>query len=244
MGMILVRQASLATSLVFASAIVVALSGCCTSINSELGPSSPNGPQVVIDTLAPTTMAKARDRAPAKSEPGVPAPSVISVSRENWKETPFAVPVSGVQHHPIYTDDKPHFARDTARSRGEYPTQLTALEVSTQKGNGDMAWEALAAPVRAGWDIVRMPVWAFRKAPWSVQQSPIDKQPYARGPVLTRKEPITGSPIPTQPPEPLDPAVKALGKTPDEVKKDEAEAAAEAKRQAEKEKKEPKKDNK
>lgn len=224
MGMTLFRHTSL-VSLLIASGAVVMLTGC-TTINPERGPASPNGPPVMLDTLNPTAAAtvKVRGLAPAQPDSGVPAPSIVSVTRDNWRATPFAVPVSGVQHHPIYTDDKPRFARETARARGEYPTQISSLEVTTQDSNGSLALEGLAAPVRAGWDILRMPVWACWDFPWSVQQSPIDKQPYQRGPLLARKEPITGSPVPVQPPAlPIDPNAETVGKTAEEVKKDEAE---------------------
>lgn len=187
----------------------------CTSINSETGPSSPGGPAVSLDTLTPTATAKARDRMPAKPDAGAAAaPSVVSVTRENWKATPFDVPVSGVQHHPIYTDDKPRFARETARARGEYPTQLTVLDVTTQSSGGSLALEGLAAPVRAAWDVVRMPVLAVRNAPWSVQQSPIDKQAYQRGPLTAKKTPVTGTPVAPPPAAPpIDPKAEQVGKS-------------------------------
>jgi len=208
-----------------ASAVSGMLCGCA-SINPELGPASPNGPSVSIDTLSPTATAKAKDRSPAQPALGESSPSVVAVTRENWRPTQFVVPVSGVQHHPIYTDDKPHFARQTARARGEHPTQVSSLEVTTQESGGSLALEGLAAPVRAAWDILRMPVEVFVRPPWSVQQSPIDKQPFQRGPAMARKEPITGSPVPPQPSTgPIDPNSEGVGKTAEEAKKDEADKA-------------------
>jgi len=176
-----------------------------TPLNDDTGPSGMTGAQVKLDTLNPTSAAVERERNPYTG----PSPSVISLSRDNWQETNFDVPVSGVRHHPHYTDDKPRFARQTARARGEYPGRTSSLETWSDQSSRSQALEGLAAPIRAGWDIIRFPVWAFRKAPWSVMESP--REAYQRGPLKWKHEPITGTPLPPQPktePEDLDKAVE------------------------------------
>ncbi|MGE3109190.1 MAG: hypothetical protein AB7O77_12690 [Phycisphaerales bacterium] len=165
-------------------------------LNSENGP----GGGVVLDTLDPSA-------APRHDYAG-PTPSVVGVERDNWQPTTILVPGSTVYHHTIYTDDKPRFATDTARARGQYPTQSTALDAGTSEPRGALALEGLAAPIRAMSDIVRFPfraVFNKNQRPLSVHRSPIPSEPFARAPEIASqydgkqsalKPTITGSPVP------------------------------------------------
>jgi len=184
------------SSLLFSAGVALCVSpwlaGCANSplrardLNGDTGP----GAGIHLDTLEPTAAAEID----AKPYSG-PSPSVVSVTRENWQTTSILVPVTGVYSHPNYTDDKPRFARRAARSRGEYPTQVTALEGGETSNHGGQMLEGFAAPVRAAWDIVRFPVWVFRKPPWAVVQSPLASQPFQRRPLESRNMPLTGSPV-------------------------------------------------
>jgi hypothetical protein len=182
------------------------------ALNDTTGP----GGNVELDTLNPTKADAYRERNPYQG----PTPSVVSIDRSNWQETRFVVPVSGVNHHPHYTDEKPRFARQTARARGEYPTQATVLEMGNHKftdQGGSLALEGVAAPIRAMWDILKFPVVATRRGnrPFSVVQSPIASDAYARGPAhrsqwagqqAQLKKSITGTPVPgAKPTTPADP---------------------------------------
>ncbi len=168
-------------------------------MNADIG----LGEGVEIDTLMPT---KAEARRERQAYTG-PSPSVVGVARSNWQATTIGVPISGVNHHPHYTDDKPRFAKETARARGEYPTQATVLETGTSESVGSLALEGVAAPARAAWDIIRFPVrvWRPGQRPWSETQSPMRSESYARRAVIASQYPgrqsslrptVTGTPVP------------------------------------------------
>jgi hypothetical protein len=110
------------------------------------------GPHIALDTLRPTADFYERVDKPLVQSNA----SIAGLSRDNWAPVAFSVPVSGVEHKPIYTDDKPQRTDSTARQRGEFPTQASAAQNSDDASLGDQAAEAALAPVRAGWDILWM----------------------------------------------------------------------------------------
>lgn len=130
------------------------------------------------------------------SDPGGPpppasdGPTITGLSRANWKPTIVLVPSDGLASKPFYT--KQHFyATDTVRSRGEYPSALSALDVG-----GREPWtvigESAASPLWASWDFTRMifydlwtnPVWDehIYPRPYFVPGSPtLQRVPHATG---------------------------------------------------------------
>lgn len=134
------------------TAITIAGAGALLTGCQGLNRSPQPGPHVLMDTLRPTADFYERVDKPLEHS----GASLAGLSRDNWADTTFYVPVSGIEHKPTYTTDKPRRTDSTARQRGEYPSQRTVVEGSTEDSSGDQAVEALLAPVRAGFDIVMM----------------------------------------------------------------------------------------
>jgi hypothetical protein len=125
----------------------LALTGCQ---GQNLSPQP--GPHIELDTLRPTADFYARVDKPLENS----GSSLAGMSRDNWNATTFSVPISGVEHKPTSTTDKPHIADTSARQRGEYPTQRSVTEGQDTSSSGDQAAEAALGPVRAAWDIIWM----------------------------------------------------------------------------------------
>lgn len=107
--------------------------------------------------------------------------SVEGLSRAHWTHTTIIVPVDGVEGYPRYTREHPN-ALATARQRGEYPTEVTALELS-----GDTE--------RKQWqEVIESPMWAIIQAVsmpyrfiWTQPDDPVRHLPdqHWRAPVNT-----------------------------------------------------------
>ena len=154
--------------------LFAALLAGCQGLNLDPQP----GPHVAMDTLRPTADFYERVDKPLVQS----GASLAGLRRDNWTDTTFYVPVSGVEHQPIYTTDKPRRTDSTARQRGEYPTQASAAETAGSDSLGDQAVEGLLAPVRAGWDVAWMVPKMFVTPPGRTVSSP--RVGYERAPHL------------------------------------------------------------
>lgn len=168
-----------ARTVIISTAIVVAavVGGCSKGVNLDSQP----GPHVKLDTLRPTADFYERVDKPLVQS----GSSLAGLSRENWAQTTFYVPISGTEHKPTYTTDKPHRTDSTARQRGEFPTQLSAAQNSDYDSSGEQAIEGLLAPLRAGWDIVWMVPKMVATPPGRTVSSP--RVEYERGPNPTNR---------------------------------------------------------
>lgn len=144
----------------------------CQGLNLSPQP----GPHVELDTLRPTADFYARVDQPLLQS----GSSLAGLSRENWKETTFYVPVSGVEHKPVYTMYLPKLTDSTARQRGEYPSQATVVEGTDMDSTLAQALEGVLAPVRAGWEMGWILPKMIVTPPDSTVSSPRDG--YQRGP--------------------------------------------------------------
>ncbi|MBS0195915.1 MAG: hypothetical protein JSR77_04075 [Planctomycetes bacterium] len=123
---------------------------------------------------------------------GAPPPtstgaSPAGLARNTWEPVTVLVPSDGLASKPYYT--KQHFyAQNTARSRGEYPTAVTALELSNDKGK---IWrETLESPLWAFWDATRMVGWDLWVTPeWNEHVYP--RPDYWRAATTTQRVPDT-----------------------------------------------------
>ncbi len=153
------------------------LSGC-----QGLNLSPQPGPHVQLDTLRPTADFYSRVDKPVQQS----GSSLAGMSRENWNGTTFYVPIKGVEHKPIYTDNKPDITHSTARQRDEFPTQASVVQGTDAQSTLDQTSEALLGPVRAAWDILWMVPKMVATPPDRTVSSPRDG--YERRPHATRRE--------------------------------------------------------
>jgi hypothetical protein len=133
----------------------------CAPVNEEVG--LINAPPLpALDPDAPTI------RIPAHA-----TPSITSHDRSNWGIQTVILPLKQVEHRPTYTSDI-HFASNTPRERGEYPTAQTALDVPTP--NLEQVAEGVVGPAYAGILVIWWPVeWiANNRPPWKIRRSPED----------------------------------------------------------------------
>ena len=107
------------------------------------------------------------------------APSIVGLSRNHWQHTTVSVPVDGLASKPTFAT-KHLKTNATARQRGQYPTDMTALEL-----DGDTGWtqvgETVMSPLWAAWDGTRMIFYDLWAAPvWEEGVYPL-RPPYDRG---------------------------------------------------------------
>ncbi len=111
------------------------------------------------------------------------APSVDGLSRAHWQPTTVIVPIDGVEGYPRFTREHPK-ALATARQRGEYPTEMSALELSgdTQQ---DQWQETIESPAWALLQAVSLPYRFIWVQPWdSIRHLP---DQHWRAPVNTAR---------------------------------------------------------
>jgi hypothetical protein len=176
------------------------------------------GPHADLDTVEPTADFYARVDKPLQQS----GSSLAGMSRDNWHETTFYVPIKGVEHKPTYTNELPKRTDSTARQRGEYPAQATAVEGTDFDSTGAQAEEAALGPFRAGWDIIWMIPKMVVTPPDRTVSSPRDG--YERGPhgspannggLKSAGIGVTLQPLPVQAPPPATtPAGEPLPPTP------------------------------
>lgn len=116
--------------------------------------------------------------APEDEGPSLPR----SGDRSGWTPTVVTVERRQVEAQPAYVTTV-NYDKSTARERGEFPTAATVLE---EAGDGGMAaWEGLAAPFYAPWDLIVSPVRMFFEPPWSTIRTPADLPPVELPPLAT-----------------------------------------------------------
>ncbi|HYE61070.1 MAG TPA: hypothetical protein VD997_03660 [Phycisphaerales bacterium] len=166
-----------------AALAITLLAGCSTTMNERpwIGQTENNarGGAVYLDLVR----AEERPEAPLTSD----GPSVVSLTRENWRPMVFTVPVDGVASRRNYTTEL-HFTDTTARQRGEHPTALSALELSGPTRT-EQALEGLVNPFNAFGDAVLMPARMAVHWPWrEVYSFPPS---YWRAPEYVLRRPLT-----------------------------------------------------
>ncbi len=99
------------------------------------------------------------------------SPSVTQISRSEWEPTTILVPVDGTAHYPTYVRVF-STVEATRRQRGEYPTELSALDLDGGS-ESKQQWEAVTQPFRAiGNALLILPRMIFYRRPWETLQSP------------------------------------------------------------------------
>ncbi|MFO0857088.1 MAG: hypothetical protein U0640_07005 [Phycisphaerales bacterium] len=165
--------------LVAGSVVGSAMSGCTAAGNSrpEVGDARFGQSRSVLVRSMSDYNARPEEKFSSDS------PSVSGLSRAHWQPTTVIVPVDGVEGYPRYTREHPQ-ALATARQRGEYPTEMTALELSgdtySQRWN-----EALESPAWAIWQAVSMPYRFIWVQPWEPTRHLPDQ--HWRAPVNTAR---------------------------------------------------------
>lgn len=197
-----------------ACAAAAAVVGGCGQLNNEivLGYREPEWHQgaVTLSTLNPDvplfdptqpgTVSEARPL--AESVP--PPPSVLNVTRENWRSVDFLVPVDGVEHWAMSRSD-PDWTDDNGGQRNEeYPTEFSVIHGEpTLDSNLAQAAEGVLAPFYAGIDGLMLLPRLFVDPPWEVMSSP--RNAYQRAPrPLPRIMLVPPDAVPVEmPPDPL-----------------------------------------
>lgn len=104
--------------------------------------------------------------------------SLTSLDRSNWTEKTILVPVDGVGHRPHYAVSL-QLKNSTARQRGEFPTALSALEL-TGGYTDEQLVESFDQPLIILGSAVILPVRMLIDPQWNVRYSP--KRSYDRWP--------------------------------------------------------------
>ncbi len=131
----------------------------------ELEVFSPDRPGIMEGQTPLTTPASAQY---AAFEHGPRAP--IGIDRSGWSPTPFVVPVDGTGHRPTYAVSL-QMKNSTARQRGEFPTALSALEL-TGGYTDEQLVESLDSPVVVFGSALAIPVRMLIDPQWRTHYSP------------------------------------------------------------------------
>lgn len=91
--------------------------------------------------------------------------------RDQWEPILVLVPPDSVAHHPLY---RTRFgeADTNRRERGEYPTPLSSLDLTTRSSERDQQREALLAPLVAAGDVLLMIPRAISRHRYDLKRSP------------------------------------------------------------------------
>jgi hypothetical protein len=187
----------------FSLPALVALSGCSTTMNERpwIGQTENDarGGAVYLDLVR----AEERPEAPLTNDP----PSLTSLSRADWRPVVFTVPTDGVASRRAYTYEL-FFAKDTARQRGEHPTQLSALELSGST-RFEQAQEGLVNPFVTFGDAVLLIPRMVTHWPWREVYS--FSPSYWRGTDYLLRKPEGARAVPSQREEVPPPAQPPVG---------------------------------
>jgi hypothetical protein len=172
------RRPAIAIALALAAA-GAAWPGCAGSLNT----STRVGGAVTLGTLAPPDAVLH----PRESYPPPPGPSLRGISRANWSEQVFLVPVDGAEHYAA-SSVHPRCTDQNLRQGAGFPTEHSTLESTTPASAFQQTLEAIAEPFYCGLDIVMALPRAVFDPPWTVQRSPrraLERAPaYDRPPVV------------------------------------------------------------
>jgi hypothetical protein len=124
--------------------------------------------------------------------PDRPSLSTTTLSREGWAQRSFTVNPDQPHHQTSYrlNRDTRSLVKTSARQRGDYPTQTSALDLGSNDNQGDLALEALALPPMAAIEMGIIPAVALLNPPWQDQRSPQNASP--RQPAAQRLADIVG----------------------------------------------------
>jgi hypothetical protein len=126
---------------------LTALAGCTADGNSRVE----MGDARIDPTRATTVRGISDSNARPERLTNDSSASLQGLSRAHWDRTTVLVPVDGVEGMPRYLREYPRTVA-TARQRGEFPTEMTALELSGDS-EADQWTETLASP---GWHLIQV----------------------------------------------------------------------------------------
>ena len=159
------------------------LAGCDYSLNTDLTV----GGELVPPALVPMPALPDAGTLPAVSP--APPSSVVAVTRDNWADTEFIVPIAWVEHRAV-TGVHPRFTSPAVRGV-TYPTEATVLNGDLEERVAQQALEGIAAPVYSGLDLLMAIPRMFVAYPWEEMRSP--REAYERAPqVLPRVVVVEG----------------------------------------------------
>lgn len=92
------------------------------------------------------------------------------IDRSGWGRTEFLVPVDGVGHRPAYTT-RVMLKNSTARQRGEYPTAVSALELTGGFTDEEFT-DVWTTPLVVFGSALAIPVRLFLEPQWTEDRSP------------------------------------------------------------------------
>lgn len=138
-------------------------------------------------------------------------PSVVSLDRANWEPRSLDQPVDYTLHRPHYRAVTTYPNR-LPRERGEFPTAITALDLSCESDD-QQAWHALTAPFGAMLEGLAIPFRLIVEPQTTVWRSP--DQAYQRVPATIPPPPVVepGKP-PVSPGTPQAPSAPAPAPAP------------------------------
>ncbi|MBX3387683.1 MAG: hypothetical protein KF768_14030 [Phycisphaeraceae bacterium] len=231
------RQTRSRTALLTLALIALAAPAGCKKVH--------NDERIVGGTFSPPTITRSAvlDEEAAEAErTRISQPSVVSLDRENWPVTTFAVPNALPAHQPIYRTEH-HNNPHTARNLGKFPTADSVNQTTNFDGQRQQVNEAIFAPAFAAADVALLLPRAIYKRPWFVRRggpAGVPPQGYQRAPrgdlslmpesagepnfPMTPNPPTWTAPTepgqPTSPASPAEPAVptNGAGATPAEDK--------------------------
>lgn len=140
--------------------------------------------------------------------PGVPGGrrSLAAIDRSNWETQTLLVPVDGTGHRPTYATTL-EMKNSTARQRGEFPTALSALEL-TGGFTDEQLVESFDTPIVVLGSAIVLPVRLFTEPQWLVHYSPrksYDRWPQEGEPASASHETTETTPDQSLPAEPGEP---------------------------------------
>jgi hypothetical protein len=146
-----------------ASLIALVLAGCATPQNDRLT----IGRGVQLEVFYPAEQALAPEGGAVLAEQ---TPTLVLVVRSNWEPTAIVVPVDGTAHRPLW-HQRVHLTDATSRQRNEYPSPLSALEL-TGGSESQQQVEALANTGMAALDALLFLPSVVIYPPWRTRWSP------------------------------------------------------------------------
>ncbi len=127
-------------------------------------------------------------------------PSTVTLERDSWGTQRIVVPVDGVAHLPRWATNS-GTNRETARQRGDFPTALSALEL-TGSDNRAQFHDYAMSPVNAAKDFFMLFIAWYDDPVWTEHRG--TSYTYWRAPTFTAR-PVKPVPTRTLPPRQEEP---------------------------------------
>lgn len=112
--------------------------------------------------------------------------SLVAIDRSNWEAQTFLVPVDGTGHRPTYATTL-ELKNSTARQRGEFPTELSALELHGGYTDEQLV-ESFDSPLLALGSCVIIPIRLFVEPQTLTKYSPRKSYDRWPGPAKTSRQ--------------------------------------------------------